>query len=64
MKLSLLQIVKLWRDFLEPEWDSYSKEQKMELIASYRKAEEETNAEIANYGSVADWYASGEGRVL
>lgn len=37
---------------------------KLKWLKAYRDAEADTNAQIAEYGSVEKWYESGEGRLL
>ncbi len=55
-------------DLLALESGTYSKdadeETKQEWRGAYRKAQAETNSAIAKYGSVENWYESGEGRIL
>ena len=55
-------------DLLALESGTYNKdadeETKQKWRDAYRKVENETNSEIAKYGSVEKWYESGEGRIL
>lgn len=41
-----------------------NEETKEQWRKAYRKAEAQTNAMIAKYGSIEKWYESGEGRFL
>ena len=55
-------------DELQIQSGTYSKdadeETKQKWRDAYRKVEAETNNMIAEYGSVENWYESGEGRLL
>ena len=60
-----LKLVRMIIDFIgKKEWNNYSKQEKIDWIVSYRKVEEETNKQIELAGSVENWYASGQGRLL
>ena len=62
-KISLIKLVRISRDFFGKEWDTLTKSDKLKWIEKYRKIENETNAMIAKYDSVEQWYMSGEGRL-
>ncbi len=63
-KVNIRVVIKGIKDFVGSDWDTYTKEEKLKWIRSYRKSEEDTNREIEKYGSVQAWYESGEGRLL
>lgn len=62
-KISLIELVRMSNDFFGKEWNTLTKSDKVKWIEKYREIENETNAMIAKYDSIEQWYMSGEGRL-
>lgn len=62
--LPIRELIKLITDFVEPDWKSYTKKEKLKWISNYRNVEKENIEAIERHGSVESWYLSGEGRLL
>jgi len=62
-KLSLRELVRISRGFFGKKWNILTKADKVKWIEKYREIENDTNAMIAKYDSVEQWYMSGEGRL-
>lgn len=58
------ELVKMLSDFYGDDFINANNNEKQKYIDSYRKVEFESNEQIKKHGSVKNWYASGEGRLL
>lgn len=58
------ELLRILAQFYGKDYTNASPIEQQRLIDNYRKVEAESNREIELAGSVEDWYASGQGRLM
>ncbi len=58
------ELIRITSDFYGKDFTEATPEKQKEILDAYRRVEAETNEQIRQAGSVENWYASGQGRLL